>query len=179
MLLVLLLVVVVAGGAIYYVKKHNNSTTTPSVTPTTTATSVTADLALAGSINLRQTDLPAGWTRAPAGQAPRPPVAPPASQVQADQALASCLGQPLAVVSGLFGNGALPGQQAAVRSPTFASGSDPNIQMYSTTAVLGTAAHGPAAAARLRRAQLHHLLRPVPVGTIAASVPGPPPRCRR
>ena len=69
----------------------------------------------------------------------RPPATPVAAQVRAEQALASCLGQPFNVVSGLFGTAALPGQVAESRSPTFQSGTNPNIQMYSTTSVVGTA----------------------------------------
>jgi hypothetical protein len=173
LLLVGLLVVVVAGGAIYYVKKHNNNTSTPSVTPTTAPTSAAANLALAGSINLRQTDLPAGWSRAPvAGQAQRPPVTPPAALATAVQALSSCLGQPPAVVSGLFGSGALPGQEAAVRSPTFASGADPGIQMVSTTAVLGTAAEAQTAAAAFAAPNFATCYAQFQSATIAATVPG-------
>jgi hypothetical protein len=139
-LLVVLLVVVVAGGATYLLTKNNNTTTTttPPVTPTPTPTS--ADIALASSINLRLTDLPAGWARRTTPAAPRPPAAPPAAQLKAEQALASCLSQPLGVVSGLFGASALPGQATAVTSPIFQDGANPEIQMYSTTSVLGSAA---------------------------------------
>ena len=172
LLLVILLVVVVAGGAIYYVKKHNNSST-PSATPTTAAGGVSADVALAGSINLRLGDLPAGWTRAAvAAEAERPPAAPPAAQAKAVQAMASCLGQPATVASGLFGGGALPGQQTAVRSPTFASGADPNIQMFSSTAVLGTAAEAEAAASAFAAPTFGTCYAQFQSATIAATVPG-------
>ena len=82
------------------------------------------------------------------------------------------LGQPLTVVSGLFGTGVLPGQQAAVRSPTFASGTDPNIQMYSTTSVLATAADGETAAAAFAAPTFATCYAQYQSQIIAASAPG-------
>jgi hypothetical protein len=97
--------------------------------------------ALAASVNLRIGDLPSGWSRAPAaGQTARPPVAPAAAQAQANQALASCLGEPYQVVAGLFAGATLPGQAGAAKSPTFQTGSDPNVTMSSTATVLASAA---------------------------------------
>jgi hypothetical protein len=172
MLLVALLVVVIVGGGIYYWKNHNNNTTTtPSVTPTPVATSA-ADIALAGSINLRLTDLPAGWTRGAAGQVPRPPVAPAAAQVQAGQAMASCTGQSLAVVSGLFGSTLLPGAGAKVISPTFASGTDPGIQMFSTTTVLSSAAQARVLAAPFAATNFATCFGQYQSALVAAAVPG-------
>jgi hypothetical protein len=56
--------------------------------------------------------------------------------VQANQTLASCLGMSYPAVAGLFGGAALPGQTGSAVSPTFRSGPDPNIQMYTVTSVL-------------------------------------------
>jgi hypothetical protein len=172
MLLVVLLVVVIVGGGIYYWKNHNNNTTTPSVTPTPVATSA-ADIALAGTINLRLTDLPAGWTRGvTAGQVPRPPVAPVAAQVKAGQAMASCTGQSFAVVSGLFGGTLLPGAGAKVTSPTFASGTDPGIQMFSTTTVMSSAAEAQALAAPFAATNFATCFGQYQSALVAAAVPG-------
>ena len=46
----------------------------------------------------------------------------------------------MSTVAGLFGGSVLPGQTDSVRSPTFQSGSDPGIQMYSVTTVMGSPA---------------------------------------
>jgi hypothetical protein len=173
LLVILLIVVVVAAGVFYYFKKHSSST--PAVTtPTVTAPSGTAaDIALAGSINLRLTDLPAGWARSPTTvQGAIPPVTPAASQVQAERVFAACVGQPLAVVAGMFGTAALPGQTAAVKSPTFESGANANIQMYSTTTVMGTAAEAAPLAAPFANANFLTCFTQYQSALIAASVPG-------
>jgi len=145
LLLVLLLVVVAAGGAYYFVKHRNNSTTT-TVAPAVPSGGAAA-LALAQSINLRPTDLPAGWTRdTTPGAATRPPAPTATALASANQALSTCLDQPAAIMSGLFGASA-PGQLALAISPVFQSGSDPGIQMYSATRTMGTAAEAQALAA--------------------------------
>ena len=136
-LLVVLLVVVVAAGAGYLITKKNNTTTAPPVAPIPGATTATA---LAASINLRLTDLPAGWTQSPPAQAVvRPPVAPAAAQAAATNAMASCLSSSYAVVSGLFGSGSLPGQTSLVQSPMFQSGAGSSFQMASRTTALASA----------------------------------------
>jgi hypothetical protein len=138
--LVVLLVLVI-GGIAYFVFKPKNNTTanTPAPLPTASSAPVAADTALATSINLRLTDLPAGWALSTAtGQVARPPVPPAAAQVQANRTLAACVGADYPVVAGLFGGSILPGQTDSVRSPTFQSGANPNIQMFSTTTVLGS-----------------------------------------
>jgi hypothetical protein len=173
LLVLLLVVVVVAGGAFYYFKKHNNST--PAVTPpaVTVPTGTAADIALAGSINLRLTDLPAGWTRSPTTvQGAIPPVAPAATQVQAERTFAACVGQPLPEVAGLFGTAALPGQTAVVKSPTFQSGTDANFQMYSTTAVVGTAAEAAPLAVPFAAPSFLTCFTQYQAALIAASAPG-------
>jgi len=53
----------VAAIGYFVVKRHDNATTTATTTAGVTGTA--ADTALAASINLRQTDLPSGWSRAP------------------------------------------------------------------------------------------------------------------
>ena len=134
-LLVVLLVVVVAVGAGYFISKKNNTTTAPPV-PVSGATTATA---LAASINLRLTDLPAGWTQSPPAQAVvRPPVAPAAAQAAATNAMASCLSSSFAVVSGLFAAGSLPGQTSLVQSPMFQSAAGSSFQMASRTTALAS-----------------------------------------
>ena len=139
--LLVVLLVVIGGVAYFAVKRNNNTTSPPSPAPTATAPTpapTAADSALAASINLRLTDLPAGWVRTATDQTAKPPTAAVAAQARASQALAACLGQPLVVVSGLFGLAGLPGQTAAVRSPSFEEGTDPGIQMVSQSTVMQT-----------------------------------------
>ena len=97
---------------------------------------------------------------------------PAASQVQAERIFAACVGQPLAVVAGMFGTAALPGQTAAVKSPTFESGADANIQMYSTTTVMGTAAEAAPLAAPFASANFLTCFTQYQSALIAASVAG-------
>jgi hypothetical protein len=140
--LVVVLVILLAGIGYFAYKKSNNSTTTATTvaSPPVAPPAIVAT-ALAASVNLRIGDLPSGWSRAPAaGQTARPPVAPAAAQAQANQALASCLGEPYQVVAGLFAGATLPGQAGAAKSPTFQTGSDPNVTMSSTATVLASAA---------------------------------------
>ncbi len=137
---VLLVVLVVVIAAIVVLAVRRNGSTTATTQPSVTSPSaVAADTALAVSINLRLADLPAGWTQvSSAGQVVRPPVAPAAAQVQANRALAACVGVDYPTAAGLFGGSVLPGQTNAVRSPTYASGSDPNVQMYSMTTIMSS-----------------------------------------
>ncbi len=142
-MLVLLAVLLAVIGAIVYfaVAGTGSSTTATTQPPATTAPAVAADAALARSINLQPTDLPSGWAPVtPAQRATRPPAAPPAAQVQADRALAACLGVGYPTAAGLFGGSVLPGQTTSVRSPSYASGSQPGLQMFSTTTVMSTPA---------------------------------------
>ena len=137
-ILVVLLILVVGGGAAYVISKKSNST--PTAAPPASVPSATADVALAASVNLRLTDLPAGWTQAPAAQAAvRPPVAPVAAQATAANAMASCLTTSYAVVSGLFDSGSLPGQTALVQSPMFESAAGSSLQMASRTTTMTSA----------------------------------------
>jgi hypothetical protein len=139
--LVIVLVVVLGGTAYFAVKRNNNSPTTTATSAVTRPSPAVAAAALAASVNLRIGDLPTGWGRAPAiGQIPTPPVAPVPAQAQANQALAGCLGVSYQTTAGLFDNATLPGQTGAARSPTFQSGSNPNVLMYSQSTVLGSAA---------------------------------------
>jgi hypothetical protein len=145
-LILSVILVLVIGGIVYILVKPKNTTTTPpTLTPTSGPSQVAADAALAASINLRLTDLPTGWsTSTAAGQVARPPIAPAAAQVRADRLLASCVGADYATVAGLFGGSVIPGQTDSARSPRFQSPTDANIQMYSATAVMGTAARAQA-----------------------------------
>jgi len=136
-LLVVLLLVVVAAGAGYLISKK--SSTTPVATPVVVSPAVT-NTVLAASINLRLSDLPAGWTVAPPAQAVvRPPVATAVAQAGAVNVMASCLGTSYAVVSGLFDSGPLPGQTSLVQSPMFQSAAGPSLEMGSRTVTLAAA----------------------------------------
>jgi hypothetical protein len=146
--LVAVLLVAVAGIAYLLVKKHN-TTTTPATTPATTAAPSSEAVAyqLAQSINLRLTDLPAGWTYTTVrGLPPQPLAAPTAAVLSANQALATCVNQPVNTVAALLGNSA-NGQVAVATSQTFQSGSDPGIHMSSVTRTMGTAAEAQSLAA--------------------------------
>jgi len=136
-LVVVLVLVLVSAG--YFLFKKSPST--PTVTaPALGGTSAGAtDTVLAGSINLRLTDLPSGWTTTqPAQAVVRPPVAPAESQATAVNAMASCLDSSYAVVSGLFASGSLPGQTSLVQSPVFQSAAGSSLEMASRTSVLTT-----------------------------------------
>ena len=177
LLWVLLAVVIVAVGVgTYFVVKKNNTTT--ATTPPTAVTSpspspAVADAALAASINLHLTDLPAGWTQTVGpGQVPTTSLAPASAQARANQALAGCLGEPVAVVSGLFGGGVIPGQTASIRSPSFQSGADPNIQMFSETKVFQTTAEAQSLAAPFARANFATCFGQYQSSLVAAAVPG-------
>jgi hypothetical protein len=168
--LLVVLVVVVGGVAFFAVKRTNNSTPTTVAVPAPSPALV--DSALAASVNLRLTDLPAGWVRAATDQAPRPPLAPVAAQARAGQALAACLGQPLALVAGLFGSAGLPGQTAAVRSPAFADGADPGIQMVSQSTVMQTTADAQSLAAPFGNPNFATCFGQYQSSLVSAAVPG-------
>jgi hypothetical protein len=141
--IILSVVLLAVIGAIAFIAVNKNgSTTTTTTQPTVTSpSSVATDTALAASINLRLSDLPSGWSQTtPPGRAARPPAAPATAQLRATRTLAACVGISYTTAAGLFGNSTLPGQTSAVRSPSFTSASDPNIQMYSVTTIMSTTA---------------------------------------
>ena len=117
MLLVVLLIVI--GGIAYFAVKKNNNTTPTTVATHPRPSPAAADAALAASINLHPTDLPAGWSRSPriGAGADAPASGPAAAQVPAVRGLSSCLGQPFALVAGLFGNATVPGSSAVGHLP--------------------------------------------------------------
>jgi len=147
LLAVLLVVLVVVIGGIAYFAVKKSSTTSPTTVATTTPTtgapspggsSTAAATALATSLNLRLTDLPNGWTRSPASPAASPTGTLAVAQNVAERNLSTCLGQPFGVVAGLFGDAALPAAAGSADSPTFEEGSDPGVQMASTSSVQTT-----------------------------------------
>lgn len=140
-LVLLVVLLVVIGAIVFLVVRKNGSTTTATTQPTVTSpSSVATDTALAATINLHLSDLPSGWQTTPVGRASRPPTAPATAQLQATRTLAACVGISYTTAAGLFGSSALPGQTSEVRSPSFTSTSDPNIQMYSVTTIMSTTA---------------------------------------
>jgi hypothetical protein len=134
--LVAVLVVVVAAAG-YLITKKSPSTPTVTAPAPGPAAAGASDTVLAGSINLRLADLPAGWTTTqPAEAVVRPPVAPAEAQATATNAMATCLDTSYAVVSGLFASGSLPGQTSLVQSPVFQSAGGTSFEMASRTTVL-------------------------------------------
>ena len=172
LLLGALVVVVVVAGAIYLVKKHNsnNAATTTTVAPAPSGAA--ADLTLAGTINLRLTDLPAGWTRGTAVASVRPPAPSATARASAQQALATCLGQPVAAVSGLLGPTPAAGQTASATSPTYVSSTVPGLQMFSTTSVLANAADAKALTAPLAAPTFLTCYGQYESALVSAAVPG-------
>ena len=122
---VLALLAAAAGGYLFY-RKVVHPDTVPATAP---------DVAKAAAVNLRLTDLPAGFTE----QALPPIGSPPASVPRRRKALgtmASCLDVPLSSVQGWFGTGPFPQQITVVRSPTFGDPTVPTVQMFSSTALV-------------------------------------------
>jgi hypothetical protein len=170
-LMLVALVVVVAAIGYFVVKRHDNSSTTA-----TTAAGVpvtTADAALAASINLRQTDLPSGWSPSTAaGQPVRPPVAPAAAQAQATRTLAQCLGSTTTTVSGLFSGTVLPGQTGTATSPSFQSPTAPTVEMRSVTRVMTSDAEAQALATPFTNASFLACYTAYQSSLVSAAVPG-------
>jgi hypothetical protein len=170
-LLVVLLVVVGAAGG-YLISKKNSSTTTTATLPAPASTAAT-DTALAESINLRLTDLPAGWTQVPQAQAVvRLPVAPSAAQANAANAMASCLNTSYPVVSGLFAAGSLPGQTSLVQSPMFASAAGTSFEMGSRTTTMTSPGQVRALNAAIASSKLAPCLQGYQSALAQAVVPG-------
>ena len=122
---VLALLAAAAGGYLFY-RKVVHPDTVPATAP---------DVAKAAAVNLRLTDLPAGFSE----QALPPIGSPPASVPRRRKALdtmASCLDVPLSSVQGWFGTGPFPQQITVVRSPTFGDPTVPTVQMFSSTALV-------------------------------------------
>ena len=170
-LLVVLLVVAVAAGG-YLITKKSGSTPTVAPTPVPASTPA-ADIALAGSINLRIADLPAGWTQvAPSQVVLRVPVAPAVAQASAANAMASCLNTSYAVVSGLFGTGSLSGQTSLVRSPIFASAAGTSFEMASRTTTMTSPGQVQALNAAMASPKLVTCLQGYQSALAQAAVPG-------
>ncbi len=137
--LVVALVLVLGGGAYYVISKRNSPSTPTVAAPPSGQPSPAADTALAGTINVRLSDLPTGWTAAPPAQAVvRPPVAPVAAQSDATNTMAACLNTSASVVAGLFGSGPLPNQTSMVPSSTFQSPTGAAMEMSSKTMTLAS-----------------------------------------
>ncbi len=173
MLTLLAILIVVIAAIVFLVVRKNGSTTATTQPSVTTPSVPVADTALATTINLRLTDLPAGWNQtSSAGQATRPPIAPAAAQIQANRALAACVGVDYPIVAGLFGGSSLPGQTVTVRSPNYASGTDPNIQMYSATTIMRTAAQSQALALPFQNPNFPNCYGQYQTTLVSAAVPG-------
>ena len=170
-LILVLLLVVIGGIAYFVVKKNNNNSTTTSSPPVTSA--VAADAALATSINLRLSDLPAGWSALPPTVPPaRPLAAPLEAQRTADTALAGCLGVAVQTTSALFGGTTIAGDMAPAESPTFQDVSATGFQMHSTTTVFTSAAQVQSLAAPFASATFTPCYAQHQSAIVAAASPG-------
>lgn len=173
-LVLLVVLILVIGGIVYFATKPKTTNATATTAgPTPSSSPVAADTALATSINLRLSDLPAGWSASSiAGQVSRPPVTPAAAQVQANRQMASCVGVDYSTAAGLFGGSVLPGQTDSVRSPRFQSGTNPNIQMYSTTTILSTPAQAQALTVPFGSPNFATCFGAYQTALVSAAVPG-------
>jgi hypothetical protein len=143
-----IVVAALIGGGIYLgVNSSGNAAVSP--TTTTRPSPPSADQQLVNSINLRLSDLPAGWAPVPPAGSSLTPAQKRAQTKVVDQ-LAGCLGMPKAFIGGLFGSLPQTDQVAAGDSPTFAtaaSASSPATIAGSHTTVVKTTADATADAA--------------------------------
>jgi hypothetical protein len=171
--LLVVLIIVIGGIAYFAVKRNSNTTATTGTVATTPSPSPTVtDTALAASINLHLTDLRGGWSQSPSTAKSALPPTLAAAQLQANRGLAGCLGEPYAVVAGLFGGSALPGRTGFAQSPTFQSDADPGIQMASTTTVMSTVADSQALAVPFTNPKFVTCFAQFQTALVAAAVPG-------
>jgi hypothetical protein len=171
--LVLALVVVLLVGAGYLVTKKNSTTTAPSPAAVSPVASAAGDTALAGSINLRLSDLATGWTEVPPAQAVvRPPVAPAVAQADATNAMAGCLATSYSVVSGLFDSGSLPNQTSLVQSPMFQGAAGSSFEMASKTTVLASPGQALALEGVFANPKFDSCYQAYMGAQVAAAVPG-------
>ncbi|MHB8496908.1 MAG: hypothetical protein ACYDES_02745 [Acidimicrobiales bacterium] len=169
-LLIVLLLAALGGIAYLLVTRHSTTTSPPAAVVPVPAN---PDAALARSISLRLTDLPAGWVvAAPGSPTPHLPVPPAATQIAAEQTLASCLGVSQPAVAGLFGGAVFPGHTASARSPVFQSTADPAIQMYSTTEILSTPSDQAALTAPLKGTTFVPCFQQYQTTIVHAAAPG-------
>ncbi len=114
----------------------------------------------------------AGRRRRPAQAVVRPPVAPAVAQASATNVMASCLDSNYAVVSGLFGSGALPGQTSLVESPMYQSAAGTAFEMGSRTTVLGSAGQVTSLESLFTNPKFLECYQQYRTGLAAAAVPG-------
>lgn len=131
-------VALLIAGGVYWATNGSGNDAVSTTTPTTTAPP-SADQQLANSINLRLTDLPAGWARVPPPGSSLTPAQKRGQAKVVDQ-FADCLGMPRAFIGGLFGSLPQTDQSAAADSPTFATASSPATIAGSHTTVVKTEA---------------------------------------
>jgi hypothetical protein len=167
-LLIALLVVVLVAGGFYLVNRNSNSTTTTTAPPATVAPNA-ADKVLAESIDLRQADLPAGWTTVTSGTTSSAPPAPTTASISA---FATCLGLPTTTVEQLFGNATQADVSATSASPVFAAPGLPTTQMQSSTNVVKTAADATADAAPFANPNFASCFQTFLTANAAAAKPG-------
>jgi hypothetical protein len=161
------------GGIAYLVVNRNNSSPKPATTPVSPPPTAPSDQPLVASVNLRLTDLPAGWTQGgPSAALLRLPIANSTVEAQATQTLSSCLGIQPTTTAGLFAGGSLPGQTAVAASPGFVDSADPGIQMRSTTTAVGTTAQAQSLAVPFENANFATCYGQFERTIVAATVPG-------
>jgi hypothetical protein len=163
------LAVLIAGG-IYWATNSSDNAGVSSTTPSTAAPP-SGDQQLVNSINLRLTDLPAGWAKVPpAGSSLTP--AQKRAQVKVVDQLAGCLGMPDAFIGGLFGSLPQTDQVAAGDSPSFATASSPATIAGSHTTVVKTAADATADAVPFTKPNFTSCFSQFQNGSAAVQVSG-------
>jgi cytoskeletal protein RodZ len=165
LLIVLLVVVLAAGG--FFLAKRKNVSTSPPAPPTTVVSPAAQDKALAVSVNLRQADLPAGWTVSSTSTGTQTP-----SSSTAVAAFAACLGMPTTTIDQLFGGATQTDVSATAASPIFKSPADPTIEMQSSTNVVKTAADATADAVPFTKPNFTTCFQQFSTATAAAAAPG-------
>ncbi|HXA31851.1 MAG TPA: hypothetical protein VNV87_06300, partial [Acidimicrobiales bacterium] len=161
--------VLIAGG-VYWATNSSDNAGVSSTTPSTAAPP-SADQQLVNSINLRLTDLPAGWAKVPpAGSSLTP--AQKRAQAKVVARLAGCLGMPDAFIGGLFGSLPQTDQVAAGDSPSFATASSPATIAGSHTTVVKTAADATADAVPFTKPNFTSCFSQFQNGSAAVQVSG-------
>jgi hypothetical protein len=164
------LVAALIAVAVYFA---TNDSGTAAVSPTSApgTTTPTADQQLVNTVNLRLSDLPAGFGKVPPIGSNLTP-AQQRSQTRAVNQLAGCLGMPEAFIAGLFGNLAQTDQTAAGDSPTFASAATPTTIADSHTTVVKTTNDATADAAPFTKANFTSCFSQFQNASVAAQVSG-------
>ncbi|MHB1710776.1 MAG: hypothetical protein ACYCV7_05155 [Acidimicrobiales bacterium] len=136
-IIVIVLVVVV----VYSVTKQKKTNATTHASPAASS-SISADKALATSINLQQIDFPSGWIQVPgsSGSVTVTANSGKATETAAVTAFAACTGAPASIIGQVFGNTPSSDEIVSSVSPVFQSQANSQIQFQSAVNIVKTAA---------------------------------------